>query len=66
MNENVAKATTTDNFINRISALMIAPGNSIGRSCHRIKASTANALNKIMICFQFMAYLPDDAASIQN
>ncbi len=65
-NENVAKATTTDNFTNSINALMMAPGNSIGRSCHKIKASTAAAINKIMVCFQFIAYLPVDAASDQK
>jgi hypothetical protein len=64
MYAKMAKANTKDNFTKSISTLMIVPGNSSGRSCHTIRAETANALITIMICFRFIAYLLVDIASV--
>jgi hypothetical protein len=66
MYAKMATATTRDIFTKSISTLMIVPGNSIGRSCHTIRAETANAIIIIRICFQFMAYLHVEIASVQN
>jgi hypothetical protein len=57
MYEKMAKANTTDSFTKSMRTLMITPGSLIGRSCHRIRAETAQAMIKIVICFQFMVYL---------
>jgi hypothetical protein len=64
MYAKMAKATTRDNFTKSINTLMIVPGNSIGRSCHTIRAETAIVLIIIMICFQFIVYLHVDVASV--
>jgi hypothetical protein len=53
----IVKANTTDTRTNRIRTLTIIPGNSIGRSCHRIRAKTIAATTRMMIRFRFMVYL---------
>ncbi len=49
-----------DNFMNSINILMIIPGNSTGRSCHKITLEMINAPIRMMICIMFMVYLLAD------
>ena len=60
MYAKLVKASTMDNFTNSITTLNIISGNSIGRSCHTIRAETIKALIRIMICFRFIFHLPAD------
>jgi hypothetical protein len=60
----MVKASTTDNFTNSISTLTIIPGNSIGRSCHTIRAETAKATIRIMICFRFIVHPAVDTTAV--